>query len=100
MGWVRPNEHEAYRFDGKLHDYTFDTWPSKPLKEIRESRDNDRQLLSQGKDPNEAKRIDQLTGKAEQAEAVAVAVARIAETESLQVRISVAELFERWARVC
>lgn len=88
-----------YRFDGKLHDYTCGTWPTKSLKGIRETRDNARQLLSQGKDPNEAKRIDQLTGKAEQAEAVAEAKARIAETESLQTRITVAELFERWASV-
>ena len=88
-----------YRFDGKLRDYTCGTWPAKSLKQIRDARDDARQLLAQGKDPNEAKRIEQLTGKAEQAEAAAEAEARIAETETLNARITVLGLFERWASV-
>ena len=88
-----------YRFEGKLRDFTCGTWPTKSLKEIREARDEARRLLIQGKDPNEAKRIGQLTGKAEQAEAVAEAVARIEETETLNARITVLDLFERWATV-
>lgn len=88
-----------YRFDGKLRDFTCGTWPNKSLKEIREACDDARQLLSHGKDPNEAKKIDQLMVKAEQAEAVAEAVARIDETEILNARITVFDLFGRWGTV-
>ena len=88
-----------YRFEGKLRDFTCGTWPTKSLKEIRETRTNARHLLTQGKDPNEAKRIGQLAGKADQAKAVADALSRIAETETLNARITVRELFERWTAV-
>jgi len=88
-----------YRFDGKLRDYTCGTWPTKPLKEIRDAHENARQLLAQGKDPNEDKRIGRLDEKAAQAEAVAHAQSRIAQAEAQQARITVADLFERWATV-
>lgn len=88
-----------YRFDGKLRDYTCGTWPTKSLKEIRDVHESARQLLAQGKDPNEDKRISRLDEKAAQAEALAEAKARIEQAEALNARITVADLFERWATV-
>lgn len=55
--------------------------------------------MAQGKDPNEDKRIVRLDGKAAQAEALAQAKARIKQAEALSARITVADLFERWATV-
>lgn len=60
-----------YRFNGKLHDYSCETWSKKSLKEIRDRCDSARQLLATGKDPNKEKQIAELDKKAEQAEAVA-----------------------------
>lgn len=88
-----------YRFGGKLRDYTCGTWPSKSLKEIRDAQESARQLVALGKDPNEDKRIVRLDGKASQAEALAQAKARIEQAEALSARITVADLFERWATV-
>jgi integrase len=88
-----------YRFNGKLHDYTCGTWPTKSLKEIRDAHEAGRQLLAQGKDPNEHKRITRLDEKAAQAEALARAKARIEQAETLSARVTVSELFERWATV-
>lgn len=88
-----------YRYGGKLHDHTCGTWPTKSLKEIREAHESARQLVAQGKDPNEDKRIVRLDGKAAQAEALAQAKARIEQAEALSARITVADLFERWATV-
>ena len=82
-----------YRFDGKLRDYTCGTWPTKSLKEIREAQEMARQLLTQGKDANEDKRIARLDGRAAQAEAVAQANTRIADAEALQARIDAREWF-------
>ncbi len=88
-----------YRFDRKLHDYSCGTWPKKSLKEIRDQCDSARQLLAAGKDPNKEKHIANLDKKAEQAEAVAKAQLRIAHVEAQQARITVLDLFERWATV-
>ena len=88
-----------YRFDGKLRDFTCGTWPGKSLKEIREAHEKARQVLAQGQDPNEDKRIALLTGKAAQVEAIAQATTRIAQAEAIQSRITVKDLFERWASV-
>lgn len=88
-----------YRFDGKLHDYTCGTWPTRELAKIRRARKDAEAMLAEGNDPSEARRIGRLTRKAEQAEAGAQAKKRIAEAEALQARITVADLFERWATV-
>ena len=53
-----------YRFDGKLRDYTCGAWPTKSLQEIRDTHEAARQLVTQGRDPNEDKRIARLDGKA------------------------------------
>lgn len=88
-----------YRFDGKFRDYTCGTWPGKSLKEIRETHDAARYALSLGKDPQEDKRIARMGEKAAQAEALAEARTRIEQAEALNARISVSDLFERWATV-
>jgi len=88
-----------YRFGGKLHDYSCGTWPKKSLKEIRDQCKSARQLLASGKDPNKEKHIANLDKRAEQAEAVANAQLRIAHFETQQARITVSDLFERWATV-
>jgi integrase len=88
-----------YRLDGKLHDHTCGTWPTKSLKEIREAREIAKQQVTQGKDPNESKKIGRLQEKATQIEAAAEAQAKITEAIAVQARISVNDLFERWATV-
>ena len=88
-----------YRFDGKLRDYTCGTWPTKSLKEVREAHEAARRLLGHGKDPNDDKRVARLDERAAQAEALAQAKARIQLAEALSARITVADLFERWATV-
>ena len=88
-----------YRFGGELKDYTCGTWPKKSLKELRDRCDSARQLLASGKDPNKEKQIAQLDKKAEQAEAISQAHSRIAHAEAQQARMTVSDLFERWATV-
>jgi integrase len=88
-----------YRFDGKLQEFNCGTWPTNSLTEIRNEAEAARQLLLQGRNPNDNRRIKRLEGIAEQAEAVAKAQARIAEVETLKARITVRDLFERWAAV-
>ncbi len=87
-----------YRFDPE-NFMTTTAVPGRQNLEISRTRDLARQLLAQGKDPNGAKRIERLQGKADQVEAVALAQSRISHIEALQSRISVADLFERWASV-
>lgn len=88
-----------YRFDDKLYDFTCGTWPARSLKEIRNACESARRLLEQGQNPNESKRIARLDEKAAQVEALTEAKARVERAEALNRRITVAELFERWAAV-
>lgn len=88
-----------YRFNGKLRDYTCGTWPSKSLKDIRATHEAARQLLSHGKDPIEEKRLSTLGRKAAQVEAIVQAKVRILEVDALSKRMTVDDLFERWATV-
>lgn len=88
-----------YRFEGKLHDYSCGTWPTRSLKEVRESRDLARRLLEEGKDPNKEKVIERLGRKASQAEAEASINERLAKLAALEARTTVNQLFETWAQV-
>jgi integrase len=88
-----------YRMDGKFRDHTCGTWPTKSLKEIREAREIAKQQVAIGKDPNESKKIGRLQEQAAQIEAAAEAQSKIIEAKALQARISVNDLFERWATV-
>ena len=88
-----------YRCNGKFQDFTCGTWPNKSLSQIRKTCEGARFSLAQGKDPNEGKRIERLQEKANQAEAIAQANARIVQAEAMQARMTVNDLFERWATV-
>ena len=88
-----------YRFNGMHKDFTCGTWPNKSLSEIRKVCDGARFAVSQGKDPNEERRIERLQEKAKQAEAIAEAKTRIAQAEAMQARMTVNDLFDRWAKV-
>ncbi len=88
-----------YRFGGKLQDYTCGTWPSKSLKDIRDTQEAARQLLANGKDPITEKRLSILNKKAAQTEALAQAKARVHQADALSRRITVDGLFEHWATV-
>ena len=70
-----------YRFDDKICDFTCGTWPTRSLKEIRNVCESARQLLAQGKNPNESKRISRLDEKAAQVEALVEARARVERAE-------------------
>jgi integrase len=88
-----------YRFDGKLRDYTCGTWPTHSLKEIREARDAARSILAQGKDPNDVRRLEKLEVQVREMEAIALAQSRLNQAESLQARIAVRDVYERWVTV-
>lgn len=88
-----------YRFAGKVKATTCGTWPKDSMPEIRGERNRLRRLLEEGKDPAGEKLTARLKAQADQAEAVATQQARIAELAALESRITVRDLFERWAAV-
>lgn len=88
-----------YRLNNSEQDFTCGTWPNKTLAQIREARDWAKACLAQGIDPSESKKIERLTKRARQEEEKAEVQARIAQAESLQARLTVDALFERWASV-
>ncbi len=88
-----------YRFDGKIRTTTCGTWPKDSMPAIRSARDRLRRLLEDGKDPAAEKLAARIQAQADQAEAVAAQQARIAELATLDARITVRDLFERWAKV-
>lgn len=88
-----------YRFGGKVRSTTCGTWPKNSMPAIRAERDRLRRILEDGKDPAEDKLAGRLKAQADQAEAIATQLARIDELAAQQARISVRDLFERWASV-
>jgi integrase len=86
-----------YRFDGKVKDYTCGTWPKESMAAIRAEQKKARAVLDAGKDPAEERRVVRLEATAEQAEALGQAQARIEAAAALQARLTVSELFEKWA---
>jgi len=87
----------SYRFNGKIKDTSCGTWPTSSLKKIRDNRKEAQALLESGIDPAKAKRIKRLEATAEQAEAASLAQARIEAAAARQARLTVSELFEKWA---
>jgi integrase len=79
-----------YKRGGKLRDLSCGTWPAVSLKSIRLARDAARGLLARDIDPVEQKRVEKMENRA------AVA-ARIAAAEQKLARLTVRQLFERWA---
>lgn len=87
----------SYRFNGTKPDLACGTWPKSSLKKIRDNRKEAQAILAAGKDPSKERRIGRLEASAEQAEAVSLAKARIEAAAALQARLTVSELFEKWA---
>lgn len=88
-----------YRFEGKHYDFTCGTWPSKSLKEIRETHEDARQLLRSGRNPVTEKQIGRLNTRAIQMQELADQAVRIEAIEVAQARMTVRQLFEHWMKV-
>lgn len=88
-----------YRAGGRIRQIGCGIWPDTALSKIRKKRLEYRAAIDAGKDPLDDNRAERLENKAKQAEAIAAQQARIAKAEALQARITVRELFERWATV-
>ena len=88
-----------YRSKDKIRQIVCGTWPDKSLKAIRDKRDEYRTSVNTGDDPLDRNQAARLRKQVEAAEAVATEQARLAQLQALKSRISVAELFERWAAV-
>lgn len=87
-----------YRFGGKVRQISVGAWPDKSMPEIRRRRDRLYEILQDGKDPAEEKRIERLTKQADQAESASVAQSRIDIVEALKARVTVQALFEAWEK--
>jgi integrase len=88
-----------YRFAGKVRSTTCGTWPKDSMPAIRGERDRLKRLLEEGRDPAGEKLTARLKAQADQAEAVATQQARLAELAELEARVTVRDLFDRWATV-
>jgi integrase len=88
-----------YRSGEKTRQIVCGTWPDNSLKAVRAKRDEHRTSITQGDDPLDRKLAERLKKKADTAEAVAIEQSRINEIQTLQSRITVRELFERWASI-
>lgn len=88
-----------YRFDGKVKQIAVGTWPKTTLAAIRAERDRLKVEVDSGTDPAERRKAERLKAKADQAEAVAEQQSRLTELAAQQARLTVSDLFERWASV-
>lgn len=79
-----------FRWEGKYSRHACGTWPGADLKAIREIRDNARQCIALGLNPNEQKRFDRHQRKTEAAEQLA-----LAETLKKQ-ELTVYDLAQDW----
>ena len=81
-----------FKWNGKLKDVSCGTWPKTPISEIRQARDDAKQLLSKGIDPAAARKAERLEAQAEIEAALKEAELKKAEA------LTVADLFETWLR--
>lgn len=88
-----------YRFDGKVKEIAVGTWPKMSLAKIRDERDAMKVEVKAGTDPAERRKAERLQARADQAEALAAQKARLAALETLQARMTVKGLFDRWERI-
>lgn len=79
-----------FRWEGKYSRHACGTWPGADLKAIREIRDNARQCIALGLNPNEQKCSDRHQRKTEAAEQLA-----LAETLKKQ-ELTVYDLAQEW----
>lgn len=88
-----------YKCEGRQRAIGCGTWPATTMAAIRKQRDIYKGEILQGRDPLADTEAKKLEAAAAQAEAKAAAQARIAAVVTAQARITVADLFERWAAV-
>ncbi len=88
-----------YRAGDRIRQIVCGTWPDQSLKLIRDTRNKYRVSIASGVDPIDFNRAERLKKKADVAQSIAEQNARIADAEAQQARITVADLFERWATV-
>lgn len=88
-----------YRSGNRQRSISVGTWPDDTLAAIRKQRDAYRVAVDQGGDPIESKKAAALTAKADQAEALAQAEARLAAAAAASNRMTVSELFDRWEKL-
>lgn len=89
-----------YRFEGKQKDFTCGTWrKGVSLIEIRNARTEAKRKLDNGIDPSLERKAEKLSDKADKLEAIAAAQSRIDTLAQQDQRITVYDLFERWASV-
>ncbi len=88
-----------YRVGDKIRQIVCGTWPDRSLKAIRETRNKHRVAIASGVDPIDCKQAERLKKKADVAQSIAEQQSRISNTEAINARIRIADLFERWATV-
>lgn len=88
-----------YRFGGKVRSVACGTWPRDGLPKIRAERDRYRSILDSGEDPAETKRLERIKAQTDQIQRVTEQQALLVEAVAQQSRITVRDLFERWAAV-
>jgi len=88
-----------YRFEGKVKQIAVGAWPKLNIAAIRAERDRLKVEVESGSDPAERRKAERLKIKADQLEAVAEQEQRITELAAQQARLTVRDLFERWASV-
>jgi len=79
-----------FRWENTTQDYSCGTWPSETLPHVRKNRDRARNLLGDGINPTQHKRIALQAAKE-------AAAAKLAEIERQNAdRLTVADLFDTW----
>ena len=89
-GTISVRFKSAFKWEGKVTWHQCGTWPSASMAAVREQRDQARQLLKQGVNPNDHKKVQRIDSRLE-VEA-RLADARRHEAEDLTFR----EMFEAW----
>lgn len=88
-----------YRSGGKVKQIAVGTWPKLSLAAIRSERDRLKVEIDGGGDPAERRKAERLEAQAERAERIAEQKERIATIAAHEARITIADVFERWAKV-
>jgi integrase len=89
-GTISVRFKSAFKWEGKVTWHQCGTWPSASMAEVRGQRDRARQLLKQGVNPNDHKKLQRIDSQL-QVE-TRLADARRREAEDLTFR----EMFEAW----
>ena len=82
----------AFKWEGKVAWHQCGTWPSTSMAEVREQRDRARQLVKQGVNPNDHKKVQRVDSQLQVEVEARLAEARRREAEDLTFR----QMFEAW----